>query len=132
MNLNKVMVYGNITRDPELKALVSGSSVCSFSVATNRRWKDKNGEQKEEVEFHNIVVYGRHAENVAQYMRKGSAIFVEGRLSTRSWEKDGVKRYTTEIIADNTQFGPKIASQTPSDTERNQDVGDTDPDDIPF
>lgn len=107
MYLNKVLIIGNLTRDPELKAIPSGVKVCSFSVATNRVWKDKEGNKKESVEFHNIVVFGRQAETVSQYMRKGSQVLVEGRLQTRSWDDaaTGIKKYRTEIIADRVQFG---------------------------
>lgn len=107
MYLNKAMIYGNITKKPELKALPSGTNVCGFSVATNRTWKDKDGKKKEEVEFHNVVCFGKTADNVAQYMDKGSAIYVEGRIQTRSWETDGQKKYRTEIVAETVQFGPK-------------------------
>lgn len=109
MYLNKVLLIGNLTRDPSLKKLEGGTSVCSFSIATNRVWKDKNSQEKKEaVDFHNIVVFGRQAEAVAQYLNKGSKVMVEGRLQTRSWDgKEGFKKYTTEIIADNIQFGPK-------------------------
>ena len=108
MFINKALIYGNITKDPELKALPSGSNVCSFSVATNRTWTGKDGKKAEEAQFHNIVCFGKTAENVAQYMHKGSSIFIEGRIQTRSWEaKDGSKRYTTEIVAESIQFGPK-------------------------
>lgn len=119
MFINKVMIYGNITKDPELKALPSGSNVCSFSVATNRTWKDKEGGKKEEVQFHNVVCFGKTAENVAQYMHKGSSIFVEGRIQTRSWEaKDGSKRYTTEIVAEQVQFGPKKVDRGENDIDQ--------------
>jgi single-strand DNA-binding protein len=107
MYLNKALIAGNLTRDPELKALPSGANVCSFGIATNRVWKDQNGEKKEATEFHNIVVFGRQAETCAQYLRKGQQALVEGRLQTRSWEKDGAKQYRTEIVADRVQFGPK-------------------------
>jgi single-strand DNA-binding protein len=109
MYLNKVLLIGNLTRDPSLKKLEGGTSVCSFSIATNRVWKDKNSQEKKEaVDFHNIVVFGRQAEATAQYLTKGSKLMVEGRLQTRSWDgKEGFKKYTTEIIADNIQFGPK-------------------------
>ena len=80
MFINKVMLYGNLTKDPELKSLPSGTAVCNFSIATNRRWKDKDGQQKEEVQYHNIVTFGKGAELIKQYMHKGSALFVEGRL----------------------------------------------------
>lgn len=107
MYLNKVFIIGNLTRDPELKAIPSGIKVCSFSVATNRVWKDKNGAKQEAADFHNIVVFGRQAETVAQYMKKGSQVMVEGRMQTRSWDDaaTNTKKYRTEVIADRVQFG---------------------------
>ena len=112
MYLNKVIVIGNLTRDPELRSLPSGVKVCSFSLATNRVWKDKNGARQESADYHNVVVFGRQAETVAQYMKKGSSMLVEGRMQTRSWEDktSGEKKYRTEIVADRTQFGPKSGS----------------------
>jgi single-strand DNA-binding protein len=108
MYLNKVMLIGNLTRDPEIKALPSGVKVASFSVATNRVWKDKNGVKQENVDYHNVVVFGRQAEIVGQYMKKGGSILVEGRMQTRSWDDaSGVKKYRTEVIADRIQFGPR-------------------------
>lgn len=107
MYINSVTIYGNLTRDVELKALPSGIQVANFGVATNRNYKDKDGNKKEEVEFHNLVAFGRTAEVIAQYMKKGSAIYVEGRLQTRSWEKDGQKFYRTEIVVNNFQFGAR-------------------------
>ena len=108
MYLNKAIIIGNLTRDPEVKALPSGIKVASFSVATNRVWKDKNGVKQENVDFHNIVVFGRQAEIVGQYMKKGSSILVEGRMQTRSWDDAaGVKKYRTEVVADRIQFGPR-------------------------
>lgn len=107
MYLNKAIIIGNITKDPELKSLPSGIKVCSFSVATNRVWKDNNGQKQESVDFHNIIVFGKQAENTATYMKKGSQIAIEGRLQTRSWDKDGQKMYRTEIVAENVQFGNK-------------------------
>src|ERR1700722_16824293 len=107
MYLNKAMIYGNLTRDPELRALPSGGSVCSFSIATNRVYKKADGTRAEEVAYHNVVVFGRTAETCAQYLKKGSAAYVEGRLQTRSWDKDGQKQYRTEIVADTVQFGPR-------------------------
>lgn len=110
MYINKVFIYGNLTRDPELKSTPTGMQVASFSVATNRVYKDKNGAKQEEVQFHNCVVWAQQAETLARYMKKGSSIFVEGRLQTRSWEdkNGGGKRYTTEIVVENFQFGPKL------------------------
>jgi single-strand DNA-binding protein len=105
MYLNKVQLYGNLTRDPEVKALPSGQQVANFGVATNRSYKDKNGARQEQTEFHNVVAFGRTAEVIGQYLKKGRPIFVEGRLQTRAWEKDGQKQYRTEIIVENFQFG---------------------------
>lgn len=105
MYLNKVQLYGNLTRDPEIKALPSGQNVVNFSIATNRVYKDKDGAKKEQTEFHNVVAFGRTADVIGQYMKKGKAIYVEGRIQTRSWEADGKKNYRTEIVADTFQFG---------------------------
>ena len=107
MYLNKAFVFGNLTRDPELRSLPSGIQVANFGVATNRVWKDKDGAKQESAEYHNIVVFGRQAETSAQYLKKGSSVLIEGRLQTRSWEADGVKKYRTEIVADRVQFGPR-------------------------
>lgn len=109
MYLNKAMIYGNLTRDPELKALPSGMNVCSFSLATNRVYNDRDGNRQEAADYHNIVVFGKQADNCAKYLTKGSAVYVEGRLQTRSWDKDGQKQYRTEVVADRVQFGPKNA-----------------------
>lgn len=109
MYLNKAIIIGNLTRDPEMRALPSGIQVCSFSVATNSVWKDKEGNKKEAVEFHNVVVFGRQAETAGQYLKKGQSVLVEGRMQTRSWDDKttGQKKYRTEIVADRVQFGPK-------------------------
>ena len=115
MYLNKAIVIGNLTRDPEIKALPSGIKVCSFSLATNRVWKDKNGAKQEAVDFHNIVVFGRQAETAGQYLKKGSSALVEGRMQTRSWDAaDGQKKYRTEVVADRVQFGNRPGSTGPS------------------
>lgn len=107
MYLNKAMLYGNLTRDPEMRSLPSGMQVASFSVATNRVYKDRDGNKQEQTDFHNVVVFGRQAEIVSQYLKKGSAAFIEGRIQTRSWDKDGQKQYRTEIVAERVQFGPR-------------------------
>jgi single-strand DNA-binding protein len=113
MYINKAMIYGNLTRDPEMRALPNGTPVTSFSVATNRVYKDKSGVRQESVDYHNVVVFGRQAETVNQYLRKGSPAFVEGRIQTRSWDdKEGKKQYRTEIVADTIQFGPKGGGMT--------------------
>lgn len=145
MYLNKAIVIGNLTRDPELRSLPSGVKVCSFSLATNRVWKDKNGSRQESTDYHNIVVFGRQAETVAQYMKKGSSMLIEGRMQTRSWDdkNSGEKKYRTEIIADRTQFGPKgSGSQTGGQTKttpKDEEIDtieypeeDINPEDIPF
>ena len=109
MYLNKVQLIGNITKDPELKSLPSGIKETSFALATNRSWKDQNGQKQEAVEYHNIVSFGKPAELIAQYMKKGNSMYVEGRIQTRSWDDktSGEKKYRTEIVVENFQFGPK-------------------------
>ncbi len=110
MYLNKVLLYGNLTKDPEMKALPSGIQVANLSLATNRTWKDKDGRKQEAVEYHNVVVFGKQAELIGQYMKKGNPLYIDGRLQTRSWDdKDGNKKYRTEIIVENFQFGPKTS-----------------------
>lgn len=101
-SLNKALVIGNVTRDPEIRQTSSGQSVCSFGIATNRAWTDASGQKQEEAEFHNIVAWGKLADICGQYLGKGRKVYVEGRLKTREWEgQDGQKRRTTEIIAEN-------------------------------
>lgn len=113
MYLNKAFVIGNLTKDPELKSLPSGIKVTTFSIATNRVWKNKEGVKQESSDFHNIVVFGRQAETSAQYLKKGASALVEGRMQTRSWDAaDGTKKYRTEIVADSIQFGPKFGGAT--------------------
>ena len=109
MYLNKVFLFGNLTRDPEQKALPNGTAVTNFSLATNRIYKDANGAKQEQVEYHNIVVFGRQAETSGQYLKKGQGVMIEGRITTRSWDDktSGEKKYRTEIVADAVQFGPK-------------------------
>ncbi len=108
MNLNKVFVLGNLTRDPELRQTPSGQAVCSFGIATNRFFTDSTGQKQKQVEFHNIVAWGRQAEIINQYLHKGSSILVEGRLQTRSWQdQQGAKHWKTEIIAEKIQLGPR-------------------------
>lgn len=109
MYINKAIVFGNLTRDPEVRSLPSGIQVASFSLATNRVFRDRDGKKQEQADFHNIVVFGRQAETVAQYLKKGSSAFVEGRMQTRSWDDkgSGEKKYRTEIVADRVQFGPR-------------------------
>ena len=148
MYLNKAIVIGNLTRDPELKALPSGITVTSFSLATNRVWKDKNGAKQESVDYHNIVVFGRQAEIANQYLKKGASALVEGRMQTRSWDDAaGKKNYRTEIVADRIQFGPRTGGapasfgsaqpSAPAIDDKAMDTieypeSDINPEDIPF
>lgn len=143
MNLNKVFLLGNLTRDPELRQLPSGQSVVSFGLATNRFWKDTQGQRQQKAEFHNIVLFGRLAEVAHQYLRKGSLAFIEGRIQTRSWDdKEGNKRYRTEVVAESLQLGPRtasVANSKPLGSETNEDIqtveypeDDIKPEEIPF
>ena len=126
MYLNKAIVYGNLTRDPELKSLPSGIKVTSFSLATNRTWKDKAGAKQESVDYHNIVLFAKLAELAAQYLKKGSSVMIEGRMQTRSWDDATGKKYRTEIIADSMQFGPR-ASGAPAGGGYSAPAGKTAP-----
>lgn len=102
MDLNRVTIIGRLTRDPELKSLPSGKSVCTMSVATGRSWTDANGQKQQQTEFHNVVLWSKLGEIANQYLRKGRQVYLEGRLQTRDWMgKDNVKKYRTEIIAEN-------------------------------
>ena len=113
MNLNKVFVLGNLTKDPELRQTTGGQPVCSFSIATNRFFTDSTGQKQKQAEFHNIVAWGRQAEIINQYLKKGSILLVEGRLQTRSWQdQQGAKHYRTEIVADQIQLGPRTGGET--------------------
>jgi len=138
MNLNKAMLIGNLTRDPESRTTPNGQTVCSFGLATNRIWKDKNtGERKSQADFHNIVAWGRLAETCSQYLKKGSKVYVEGRLQTRSWDDpSGVKKYRTEIICQNMIMldakgaTPKSAEELPQEAAPAEE--EINVEDIPF
>lgn len=145
MNLNKIIIIGRVTRDPEVRTTPAGQTVCSFGVATNRIWSDPDTkERQEKTEFHNVVAWRRLADIAGKYLAKGSLVMIEGRIETRSWEdKNGMKRYRTEIIAENLQLGPKSISgrgsaseESTSDTSPSQDPqpkeGEIDVKDIPF
>jgi single-strand DNA-binding protein len=101
-SLNRSEIIGNLTRDPELKTIANGQSVCNFAVATNRRWKDKDGNTQDSTEYHEMVIWGKQGELASQMLSKGKKVYIEGRLQTRSWDgTDGVKRYKTEIVVEN-------------------------------
>lgn len=145
-SVNKVILVGNLGKDPEVRYMPNGEAVANFSIATTENWKDKSGAKQEKTEWHNIVMYRKLAEIAGEYLKKGRPVYVEGRLQTRSWEKDGVKRYSTEIIADQMQMlgsksddsGDGSASQNTArqDDQENKPVINADfsnfDDDIPF
>ena len=104
-SLNKVMLIGNLGKDPEVRYTTSGQAVASFSVATSEKFKNRNGEMEERTEWHNVVLWGRQAEVAGEYLAKGRTVFIEGRLQTRKWQdKDGRDRYTTEVVGDRMQM----------------------------
>lgn len=103
-SVNKVILVGNLGRDPEVRYMPNGEAVANFSIATTENWKDKSGVKQEKTEWHNIVMYRRLAEIAGEYLKKGRPVYIEGRLQTRKWEKDGVTRYTTEIVGDQMQM----------------------------
>ncbi len=108
MDLNKVLLVGRVTADPQVRTTPGGSAVATIGVATNRVWTDKNNQKQEETEFHNVVLWGRQAEIAGQYLTKGAMVLIEGRLQTRSWtDKTGGQRKTTEVIAERLQLGPR-------------------------
>jgi single-strand DNA-binding protein len=129
--INKAIIIGTLGQDPELKHTGSGTAVCSLSVATNERWKDKNtGEQKESTEWHKIVLWQRLAEIAAEYLTKGSQVYIEGKLQTRKWEKDGVTHYTTEILGQELQMLGQGGQQKPKPAPQQNSIPDDD--DVPF
>ncbi len=139
--VNKVIIIGNLGQDPETRYMPSGSAVTNLRVATNESWKDKQtGEQKDRTEWHRVAMFGRLAEIAAEYLRKGSQVYIEGKLRTRKWQdKDGNDRYTTEIVADEMQMlsgrsggGAPAMSDSPPASAAVQPSGDDFDDDIPF
>lgn len=144
LNLNRAQVLGNLTRDPEMRYTPNGQAVTNFTVATNRKWKDNDGADKEATEYHDIVVWGKQAENVTPMLKKGDAALVEGRLQTRNWEgQDGVKRYKTEIIAESVialgrrsgsgEWTPSTKTETPKqEATSSSNDEEIDIEEIPF
>lgn len=123
MNLNKVFILGRLTADPQLRMTPDGRQVVNFGIATNRIWTDKAGARQQEVEYHNVVVWGRQAEIVSQFLSKGSLVLIEGRLRTRTWQnKQGQNQKTTEIIGERIQLGPRPAQQERTDTFSKNEV----------
>ena len=141
MNLNKAILVGRLTKDPELRALPSGQNVASFGMATNRYFSDKSGQKQEATEFHNIVLFGRLADVASQYLKKGSMVLIEGRIQTRSWQdNEGNKKYKTEIGGESIQLGPKNTQMPDTTNQLNKEEipiiqkeeEDIDIKDIPF
>ena len=140
--VNKVIVVGNLGQDPETRYMPSGSAVTNMRIATNESWKDKQtGEQKDRTEWHSVAMFGRLAEIAAEYLRKGSQVYIEGKLRTRKWQdKDGNDRYTTEIVADEMQMlgsrsgggAPAMSDSQPASAPPPKPSGDDFDDDIPF
>ena len=139
--VNKVILVGNLGRDPEIRYMPDGTAVANFSIATSEEWKDKNtGEKKSRTEWHRIVAFRRLGEICGEYLSKGKQVYIEGRLQTRSWEKDGITRYTTEILADKMQMlGSKDYNSAPRGMDGGFDQGapqepfpESQDDDIPF
>ena len=140
--INKVFLIGRVGRDPEIKTLSSGATIATFSLATSEKWTDKEtGEKNEKTEWHRCTAWRKLAEIISQYVAKGSLIYVEGKLQTRSWEKDGEKRYATEILVNNMQMldsrregsaGKTTEDKGFGDPPPNREPGPDDGDDIPF
>jgi single-strand DNA-binding protein len=131
-SVNKVILMGNLGRDPEVRFMPNGDAVCNFSIATTDSWKDKAGERQEKTEWHNIVMYRRLAEIAGEYLKKGRPVYLEGRLQTRKWQtKEGQDRYTTEVIADSMQMlggrdgAPAQESQPSSQSEARDEFDQT-------
>lgn len=127
MYLNRATIIGNLTRDPELKSLPSGIKVAKIGIATNRVWYDQNKQKQEATDYHNAVAFGKQAETIAQYMKKGSSIYIEGRLQTQSWDDadSGKKMYRTEIVIEKFQFGPKSGGGSGDSSSGSQGMGDS-------
>lgn len=138
--VNKVILIGNLGKDPELKYTANGKAVCNFSIATTERWVDGEGNKQEKTEWHSIVAWGKQAESCGKYLAKGRTVYVEGRLTTRSWDgKDGVKHYKTEVVAENVRFlgGGQRGEQEEKKSDASQDgkekpKGEAYDDDMPF
>ena len=139
-SVNKVILVGNLGRDPEVRYMPNGDAVCNFSIATTESWKDKQGVKQDKTEWHNIVMYRKLAEIAGEYLKSGSSVYIEGKLQTRKWEKDGVTRYSTEIIADQIQMlggksAPNSESNTSAPAKQNNEPSsgfDDFNDDVPF
>ncbi len=117
------MLIGRLGQDPIVMATNTGTSVCNISVATSKRWTDKEGQKQEKTEWHKVVVFGKQADNCEKFLNKGSQVYIEGELQTRQWEKEGVKQYTTEIVAQNVQFLDTKSSEDGRQNNPTNDIG---------
>ena len=138
-SINKALLIGNLGQDPELKYMPTGDAVCNFTVATTESWKDREGNQQERTEWHRIVAFRRLAEICGKYLKKGKQVYIEGKIQTRSWEdKDGVKKYTTEIVADQMKMLGRRSEEggesyvPPGKDEPESPASSSDEDDLPF
>lgn len=133
MSLNKAMLIGNVGQDPEIRHMPNGSAVANLSVATSETWKDKNtGDKQEKTEWHRVVVFGNLANIVESYVRKGSKLYIEGKIQTRSWEQDGAKKYSTEIVANQLQMLNRVQASGSVDNSPQKQENDDQFEDIPF
>lgn len=140
MNINKAIVVGNLTRDPETRTIPSGQSVASFGVATNRFWTDReSGEKKKQAEYHNVIAWGKLGEIAQQFLKKGGLVYVEGRLQTRTWQdQQGNKKFRTEIVAEKLQLGPRSSASgekfrsDENPQEENLETDEINVEEIPF
>jgi single-strand DNA-binding protein len=133
MSLNKAMLIGNVGQDPEIRHMPNGNAVANLSVATSETWKDKNtGDKQEKTEWHRVVVFGNLANIVENYVRKGSKLYIEGKIQTRSWEQDGVKKYSTEIVANQLQMLNRVESSGSVDNSQQKQDNEDQFEDIPF
>jgi len=126
MSVNKAILIGRLGKDPDVRYTPDGAMVTNFSLATDERWKDKSGEKVQKTEWHNVVSFGKMAEICGNYLEKGALVYIEGRIRTRSWEKDGIKRYTTEIVATDMKM------LTPKGGHDQNQSGGSPEDDVPF
>ena len=131
-SLNKVFILGNLGADPEQRYTANGNAVTTFNVAVNEQWNDQQGERRARTEWFSVVTWNRQAETCAQYLRKGSQVFIEGRLQTRTWETDGQKHWKTEVISERVTFLDTGERGGPRPPEPRDHAGDVDPDDLPF
>jgi len=138
-SINKAILIGNLGKDPELRYTPSGQAVASFSIATTRKWRDKEGQSQEQTEWHNIIVWGKQAENANEYLQKGRSVYIEGRIQNRSYEdKDGNKRYISEVVAQTVQSLGSKGDKSNATEQSQKPPSDTPPevssddDDLPF